>query len=102
MYKVLILTIVMLFLLMVGVVVRYACSAPYLYKADPAIFLVMEMKPGCRSGHMPLACIGGAMKSLNKGGEMKKATYDFCMETLIIGMRKGHMFDIRDIYLNYR
>jgi hypothetical protein len=65
MYKVLILTIVMLSLLMVGVAVQYAYSAPYLYPPDPKILLVKEMKPGCRSGHIPPACIG-AMKSLNR------------------------------------
>lgn len=65
MYKVLILTIVMLSLLMVGVAVQYAYSAPYLYKPDPVVLMVKVMKPGCRSGHIPPACIG-AMKALNR------------------------------------
>jgi len=51
MYKVLILTIVMLSLLMVGVAVQYAHSAPYLFPPDPKILMVKEMKPGCRSGY---------------------------------------------------
>ena len=43
-------------------------SAPYLIPPDPKVLMVMEMKPGCRSGRIPPAppaCIG-AMKSLNR------------------------------------
>lgn len=63
MYKVL--TIVMLSLLMVGVAVQYAYSAPYLIKPDPVYLLVKVMKPGCRSGHIPPVGVV-AMKALNK------------------------------------
>lgn len=63
MYKVL--TIVMLSLLMVGVAVQYAYSAPYLIKPDPVYLLVKEMKPGCRSGRIPPAGVV-AMKALNR------------------------------------
>jgi hypothetical protein len=68
MYKILILTIVMLSLLMVGVAVQYAHSAPLLVEPNPWYLAYVEMKPGCRSGRIPPtppACIG-AMKSLNR------------------------------------